>query len=212
MLREYDYYAEAFRQNEEFGEKRVTSFLTLLTGVGAALGFLWSNGHLEDHEYTAVGVTALVSLGFGELTLARLIKRNLVSDGYKEALALVRAWFCRCDTTFSDYLYHPPKTAPKDRRVGFRNLLSGGWVETMFAVNSLLAASAAFAFAAPHLGAKCTASQCLRPQLVALAAALGLLVLNFAYAKYRYEGERDTYLRRTKEPLLSLDDRSRGGK
>lgn len=210
MLREYDYYAEAFRQNEEFGEKRVTSFLTLAAGAAAALGFILGDDgfQLRPSEFAAVAITSCIVLLFGQLTLARLIKRNVVSDEYKEALALVRAWFRERDGTVSNYIYHRPQKPPKDRKAGFREFLSGGWVETMFVTNSLLGAIFAAATAAA-LGRECTASKCLVPLQVAAAAALAVLVLNVWYADYRYKMERGNRLDDMPSPLQALRNRAK---
>lgn len=187
MLREYDYYAQAFRQSEEFGEKRVTSFLTLAAGAAAALGFILGDKGLDwgRPDFIAIAVTAGTVWLFGQLTLARLVKRNVASDEYKEALAWVRAWFVERNDTVSAYLYHYTNKKPKSREVGVRKLVRGGWVEMMFVTNSLLLAVAASACAAA--AGKLSKPEYLVPLLVAIASAVTLFVINVGYTKRRYD-------------------------
>lgn len=139
LLREYDYYAEAFRQSEELGEKRVSSFLTFAAVVAAGLGVAIGDGGLgTTGALAAVAIAALCVLLLGQVTLARVIKRDLTSDDYKRAMGRLREWFVLADPSVEPYLHHKPKDAPPQRSV---RLLDGrgSWAETMVWANGLLA-------------------------------------------------------------------------
>lgn len=189
MLREYDYHAEAFQRSEEFGEKRVASFLAVVTAVGAVLGFLLEGKGFEgvkDSErfgYCAVAVTAFVALIFGQLTLGRVIKRNIASDECKQGLARARAWFVDQDRSAEQYLRYPSREPPKLRLISVVKLDNGGWAETMIVTNALLGAT----FAGATFAAVCSSSQL---TWVAVPAgglvAMVLVYVNVERAKKRY--------------------------
>jgi hypothetical protein len=206
LLHEYDYYGEAFRQNEELGEKRVTSFLTLAVVVATGLGLVLGDGGVGRFK-GALGLVAMAStvvLVFGQMTLARLVRRNLVSDGYKDAMALVRAWFVRQDPRLKEYLYHAPDDEPRRREISLFKLASGGWLETMIVANGVFSGVAASAIAA----AACEWTNQAGRITWIVASSTGLviavltLVVNARRAAAQYARDRSKYLRRSQGPLV----------
>lgn len=178
LLREYDYYAEAFRHSEELGEKRVSSFLTFAAVVAAGLGVVLGDRGLGTTEaLAAVAISAASVLLLGQVTLARVIKRDLTSDEYKRAMGLLRGWFVAEDPSVEAYLYHKPGAALSQRGVRLFDG-KGGWAETMVWANGLLAGATVAAAAA----ATCTWLALPNWQLSLSAGAAGVVATIVALA------------------------------
>ncbi|MCX7840811.1 MAG: hypothetical protein N2559_15355 [Anaerolineae bacterium] len=81
----------------------------------------------------AITVFALLALlALGVSTLLRMIKRNRVTDGYKRAMAQIRAFFKAEDDRLQEYEPFPPTK----RKVG-----SGGLTEMVVVFNALIIAA-----------------------------------------------------------------------
>ncbi len=135
LLAEYQNIANSFWQNEETGEKRVEFFITLATAViGALVALATSQPNLPPEAIYAVIVFALAGLlGFGIVTLRRVIKRNSVTDEYKRAMDTVRAHFRNEDERLRDY-------QPFAKR-GARKTGTGGLADMVMLMNSLVVAA-----------------------------------------------------------------------
>lgn len=139
LLRELDYYGRAFWSNEEGGEKRVSVFLSLTAALIAVVGFLVGDVPELDRLLVPLIVALVILLLFGRVVLVRLIKRNLDSEGYKEAMAMARAWFVERYPGVEAYLYHQPLSPRRPRGISTWNLGTGGWLQTVLVANAILA-------------------------------------------------------------------------
>lgn len=144
LLQEYSYYAESFWKSEETGEQKLTLLITLISAVLAGLIILLSTPF--DNPSSIINTSNLVLLAnfmlsvlllFGLLTLLRVIKRNSVSDEYKKALDNIR-------DVFTQELYprelEQYKTYQYQHRLRPRKILTGGLVDTVIVLNSLIVA------------------------------------------------------------------------
>ena len=136
LLAEQRQIQESFWRNEESGEKRVNFFITLVTAVLAALVALATSkqGLIAANRLPLVVAYALLALlAFGLVTLLRMIRRNQVTDQYKRALDTIREYFKQADPALATY-----QPFARRRR---RRLLTGGLVEMVSLVNSLILAA-----------------------------------------------------------------------
>ncbi len=135
LLAEHKFFTDSFWRNEETGEKRVEFFITLATAViGALVALATSQPNLPPEAIYAVIVFALAGLlGFGIVTLRRVIKRNTVTDEYKRAMDMVRAHFRNEDERLRDY-------QPFAKR-GARKTGTGGLADVVALMNSLVVAA-----------------------------------------------------------------------
>ena len=189
LLAEYQGYRDSFWHTEELGERRVDFFITITTAVIAALairekGILVPEGQAVDPIFF-LGLGAV--LLFGVVTLARMVHRNLKSHEYLRAAARVRRYFVDRDQHIRPHLFYPPYDDRPRREKRWSQLLSlgtGGLVETVALVNSLIAAVLGglltFAYPGWAIG------------LSAIGAFVLAWVVQFAYVRRRYEKEGPT--------------------
>ncbi len=141
LLADFNYFGESIRKNEETGETRVKFYITLVTAVLAALGALASaeRGFIEDEYMVLIcGYALLGLLGFGVITLFRILKRNDVTDEYQKCMDLIRDRFKDHFDDLSvlkDYNPFPEAAAGEPKRRKF-----GGLAYTVAAMNSLVIA------------------------------------------------------------------------
>ena len=145
MLEEYKHHFAEFERSEEIGEHRVNFFITLVTAVFGALGVLvFENGDFDINKYYLIINAALLAiLLFGILTLARMIRRNLVSHEELRAMGRIRRYFVEKDPYIKDFLYYKPRDDKPVRKKEWRDLASigtGGLVETVMLINSIIVA------------------------------------------------------------------------
>ena len=138
LLAEYRYLTESLWRNEETGERRVNFFISLVTAViGALVAFATTKESALDpgliKAITIYAVLALFLLGL--VTLQRLVKRNLVTDGYKRSMDTIREHYKQADGRLTSYAPFPPIPSRKPGQ--------GGLAEMVSLINSLLAAALA---------------------------------------------------------------------
>ena len=175
LLAEYRYLGDCFWRNEEIGERRVNFFITLVTAAIAALVALATSkeGNLRKDDVYFLTVFALLALlSFGSVTLLRMIHRNIVTDGYKEAMEMIRSHFRGWDKKRLENYY--PFKSGKDRKLG-----TGGLVDMVALVNSVIvtALCALFAFFYPKWNI----------WLVALLGFITAWIGIFIYPRNRYD-------------------------
>jgi len=95
LTEEYKALTESLHINEETGEKRLTFYTTLVTGVLAGIIALLSNFetiplYLHDAIAFLVIMTLLSLSMVGWITWLRLKKRNATTDGFKKDLRRIR--------------------------------------------------------------------------------------------------------------------------
>jgi hypothetical protein len=181
LLAEYRYLADSFWRNEEGGEKRVNFFITLVTAVLAALVALATRqGSLTGGQISGIAFAACLGLlAVGILTFRRLIRRNHVTDSYKDAMDGVRTRFREWDPRdLGDYEPFPPRVG------GARSFGRGGLTDMVAVVNSVIAAAAFASLAA------------LSDSIVAIAVvtAVGFTVVLAAHAAYLEHSYQGTWL------------------
>ncbi|MCK5312255.1 MAG: hypothetical protein KAJ62_09100 [Desulfobacteraceae bacterium] len=133
LLAEYEHFSASFWKNEEVGEKRVNFFITLTTAVIAGLIALSTNDHCTDLEIRQIVSVALSGLFlFGLVTFFRILKRNRVTDEYKDIIKYLREQLKERSITLSEY------------KIPFREketkLFRGGLTDTVAVVNSFIIA------------------------------------------------------------------------
>jgi hypothetical protein len=142
LIAEYEYVAEALLRNEEGGEKRASFFVGLTGATLAVLAVIFKEG-AKLSWWTAHLVLALALaflLLFGWLTALRLAYRNQSTDRFIRRLDSIRKHFLKgeSDPRRKSLGYNPYE--PRDRAKEAEGALrKGGWLETTFVMNLLLA-------------------------------------------------------------------------
>ena len=95
LIAEHQHFAESFWRTEELGEKRLNFFISLLTAAAAGLVVLATaeSGFTDSHVQWVSFATGLALLLVGVSTFLRMLRRNEVTDQYKDAMNLVRESF-----------------------------------------------------------------------------------------------------------------------
>jgi hypothetical protein len=142
FLAEYQHMAESFLDNEELGERRVNFFITLTAAVPTALiAILRNEISLKNGTVSPIFFIGLVALLlFGVSTLVRVIRRNLQTDKYLQALAAIRKYFVAEDNVEAlKYLrFNPYGEEPRHERHKIFSLGTGGLVEMAALINCLI--------------------------------------------------------------------------
>lgn len=142
LIAEYEYVAETLLRNEDGGEKRASFFVALTGGTLAVLGIIFKEGArpLSGATHFVLAVALTVLLLFGSLTALRLAHRNKSTDGFIRRLNSIRKHFLTGpdDERVKSLGYNPyePPDRATDATGPFRK---GGWLETTFVMNALLA-------------------------------------------------------------------------
>lgn len=132
LLADLKYFQDSFWKNEEIGEKRVTFFITLVAAVLAFLGALAKTDQPPSPEINIFALVVLLTIGI--VTLFRILKRNKVSDEYKESMDYIRTIFKKHfdqGKCLVDYLPFGPPGPVRLRKFG-------GLAHTIAALNSLI--------------------------------------------------------------------------
>lgn len=137
---DYERFSNLFLKNEEIGEKRVTFFITISTAaIGGIITLLTKETHFSKIEINLICITALFSVLFiGILTYKRILKRNKVTDEYKNILNYIHSQLKNNSTTLQNY------TLPFNHSSG--RFLQGGLADLIACMNSLLLAFIVFIF------------------------------------------------------------------
>ena len=199
LIVEYEQASEALHRNEEGGEKRATFFATVTGATFAVLGFI-----LEPESkpsvavvHVAPGLALAILLLFGRLTAVRLAYRNRDTSRMRDGLDRIRAYFAEGKAHRLQWLVFNPKTRRSRREDAEGWARKGGWLETTFVINAILAGALAAivldgALLLGHTG----------PSLrILLGAIVALDVSLLAWAEQcrmraRIEGEADHLKRR----------------
>jgi hypothetical protein len=176
LLAEYQHFADSFWRNEELGERRVNFFILLATAVISALAALEKIDFENTSLLTAFALLALLSIGV--VTLQRMLRRNRVTDEYKEALKKIRGYLKEPDPRLETY-------QPLDGVSEPRKSKTGGLVDLVAVMNSIIVA----AFCALFLSRLCSGPGA---ELVSIALFVSTgFVVWFAQEKYiAYYGSR----------------------
>ena len=146
VLAEYGHAAESLLHNEEDGEKRASFFVAVAAGAGGVLTVvLGKDAAMRPADVNPLVVLMLlVVLLLGYLTFMRLVHRNRVTDGYKQGLHRTRRYFLMGPTDARRaFLAFDPYQVPRRQAPSWRRIGRGGWLETVAAVESLIAGALA---------------------------------------------------------------------
>ena len=143
MLGEFEHAGESLIRNEESGERRVAFFVTFAGGAATAVGFLvGKDGPLQNYSHLVVVLLLIILLLLGYGTFLRVVMRNAASDRYKRQLSRIRQYFLESlEDPRRYFMTFAPFDPSRRKPTSWRTLGSGGWMETMAAVNALLAAA-----------------------------------------------------------------------
>ena len=108
MLAEHERVAALYLYNAEIGEKRVSLYLTLVSG-GTALFLGLAQFNLDSTLllWPAAGFLSMVVL-VGTLTFQRLIERRIRSTQYLRAINSIHCYFVQHDVSLWQYYSWPP--------------------------------------------------------------------------------------------------------
>lgn len=156
ISREHEYLNQLFISNEEMGEKRVSLFLTLTTGIGAAAVLAADKIGLGGFHLVFLAV-AFVWFLFGYVTFIRVVRRNLVADKLKVQLCAVRKWYvAETDTAGLEFLPYNPYAGKKEHDFHTKLQFSrGGYAELVALIDSAIAFAFGWELCIAVLGAPC---------------------------------------------------------
>ena len=131
LIAEYEHFAESFWRTEELGEKRLNFFISLLTAAVAGLVVLaTSDSGFSSSQVQWVAFSAgLALLLLGISTLLRMLRRDDVTDEYKDAMKKIRHIF-RDRPALQGYAPFEGSNRP---------FFTGGLAQTAALLNSMIA-------------------------------------------------------------------------
>lgn len=151
LLEDYRYFADSFWKNEQTGETRVNWFIGIVTAAaGGLVGLTIAEHRPHGEPLRLIFVAVLFALlAFGIITLFRIVKRNIVTDGYKRAIDVIREMFT--DHLDGDHILHHYSPFRKTKRETVKGISRrlGGLAHTVLTINSLLLAGLAAAIVYP---------------------------------------------------------------
>jgi hypothetical protein len=192
------YFADAFWKNEAAGETRAQFFLTFVTAVISALvalattveiptsGALVSKPWIDIAKVTWISIFALGSLWLlGFTTFLRIVRRNCVTDEYKEASDYVRRCYKELyvSTHFQDYEPFPkmPAGIPK----------FGGLAHLVAVINGIVLGAFVFMLKAQPFSTGASQAPLDRDILVAIVLGLFAVVMQIAWAQRKRHDYKD---------------------
>lgn len=146
LLQEYQAYREAMNESERSGEGRVNLLLTITTAVLGLLTLKHEVSPGKDFDALFLFLFTVVFL-LGLATLARMVHRKRVSIQMKNALARLRAYFCKEHPGVEEHLEWRSDKRAEPPTIEYYNLLwpkTGGLVDTTALLNSAIFGALAF--------------------------------------------------------------------
>lgn len=105
LLREHERLSALYLNNVELGEKRTTSYLTLVSiSTGLLIGVA-QRGVTEDFLLRATFGLVIAALIFGLLTFQRLLERRVRAIEYLRAINRIHGFFVLRDPLIREYFY-----------------------------------------------------------------------------------------------------------
>lgn len=150
LLAEYEHLSASLKENEAMGERRLQFLFALVTAAFAGITAVLQLGRGPAPPVVVAVLASFVLLFlFGLVTLERIVKRNVTTDDYIDALNAIRRYAIDSDGSeryrraFAFY-----RESPKKRdHFGPFSLRPGGLVQGTAVINAVVAA-AAFGFSA----------------------------------------------------------------
>ena len=139
LLADIGHYEEKFRWNESIGETRLNYFVSLVgAGVAGLVALHTAESDWAGSQLTGVTLAVLLVLSsFGVITYFRLLRRNHVTDEYKQTLDTLRARYVRL-TGIDRYC------VPVELTSRWHDFFRGGLAQTTGAITASLVGAAAF--------------------------------------------------------------------
>jgi hypothetical protein len=141
LLAEYEHLSASLKENEAMGERRLQFLFTLVTAsFGGIAALLQIGAGAPSAAVTLLGSFVLLFL-FGLVTLERIVKRNLATDRYIDALNRIRAYVITADGTDGfrkafAFCHTTPKTREHPRPFSLR---PGGLAQGTAVINTVVA-------------------------------------------------------------------------
>ena len=142
LVADIEHFGESLWRNEETGEKRLSFFLTLVTAVVGGLVALATSERAPEEEglRKIAGGAAAALLVIGLLSYLRMIRRNLVTDGYLKTLKRIRESYKEMCPALDRYQVPLTIASPA------QNWPRGGYAETVAVLNGFLVAALSWLF------------------------------------------------------------------
>jgi hypothetical protein len=159
LLAEYEHLSDSLKENETMGERRLQFLFTLVTAAFGGIAALLQLGPRPAPPAAVVLLAAFVLLFlFGLVTLERIVKRNLATDGYIDALNAIRGYFITSggsDTYRRAFAFYGEGRKTRQHS-GLFSLRPGGLAQGTAVINAVVA-GAAFGLSAglAHLSPGC---------------------------------------------------------
>ncbi len=181
LLREIDHAQTTLLANEELGDRRVNTLLTIAGAAGLAFGLIVDANTLEGAELLLAGASAFGAVAVvGLITLRRVMQRNLLTTDLINALGRIRASRLATDPDLIElFPFLPSHQEMVRKRRKILTIGKGGHLEMVGLITSLTAGAA--------VGAAVTAlTGYTWSWLVAAPAAVGMWAVQMRWARRVY--------------------------
>lgn len=109
LLAEHERLANLYLYNTDLGEKRIASYITLISLAGGALIALTQLGSVAGDTFLELSAGIVGGLAIlGLLTFYRLIERRIRSTEYLRAINRIHAYFVQLDPSLEPHFHWPP--------------------------------------------------------------------------------------------------------
>ena len=206
LLAEHERIVKLFLETRESAERRVTLYLTLVTGILTAGVAITQFAGLETTLETALAAAAGLAV-LGAVTFQRLLERSMQGTEYLRAINRIHHYFVERDPAIASYLFWPPyDNLPRYDRHGV------GGVETREVVAFLNSGFSGVAVGLAFFLALGTGF--VTVILTAVAVGVGVFGLHVVYERSKFEREERTKTIHVKYPMppqIILDDEAKEG-
>ena len=153
LLAEYKHLSESLKENETMGERRLQFLFTLVTATLGGIAALLQVGNAVPSVVIALLGSFVLLFLFGLVTLERIVKRNLATDRYIDALNRIRAYAIAANGTEGYRRAFGLFSAEEKTRAHPRpfSLRPGGLAQATAVINTVVA-GVAFGFGASLSG------------------------------------------------------------
>src|SRR5690349_18005533 len=109
LLAEHERLSNLYLYNTDLGEKRIASYITLISVAGGALIALTQLKDVSEDIFLELSAGIVGGLAIvGLLTFYRLIERRIRSTEYLRAINRIHAYFAQHDPSLEMYFHWPP--------------------------------------------------------------------------------------------------------
>ncbi len=145
LLAEYEHLSDSLKENEAMGERRLQFLFTLVTAAFGGIAAVLQLGRAVSPPVEIAVLASFVLLFlFGLVTLERIVKRNIATDGYIDALNAIRGYFIKgggSDVYRSAFAFYGEGRKAR-RHFGPFSLRPGGLAQGTAVINAVVAGAA----------------------------------------------------------------------